>query len=465
MKNKKYTDIENFENVPWCFMLEGNGRGTKLLQSYLDGSKNSAMIPGYASNYFFPFLRKYKKKNDKELIKLFFYHFESIFDSKKNPGSESLHKLGPNKNENITINKNDFKRNFFNYLRITKKDIDNTTYFRFKAIHFAYFKCTKTNIRKLKIILSHVHAYYQYKKYVKIYFPSAKIIGFSSNPQVNFSRRIKNSILRPNYEKLYYTDFVKSLTSAFYVTCSFFFDGLLDLKELKKNQLLIVYFEDLKLNKKKILKRVCSFLDIKFSHKINMQETFGGKIWNYSYYNEDLKSKKIQKFNQIINYPSTLNNYEKVIFDYIFFNINNKKFNIIKKSVMNSFLIYLYILLPMQIEIKNLTIFYSKKNIITYIKNAFKEFNNISKIKNKYFSKNLFYTEKWNIKYLFLKFFLINSGVLTNNKWIYLITKLIFLLYAPLVFLFYYFLRVFFFIKIITNSVLQKNKIDLKLFT
>ena len=108
-------------------MLEGNGRGTKLLQSYLDGSKNSAMIPGYASNYFFPFLRKYKNKNDKELIKLFFYHFKSIFDSKKNPGSESLHKLGPNKNENITINKNDFKRNFFNYLRITKKDIDNTT--------------------------------------------------------------------------------------------------------------------------------------------------------------------------------------------------------------------------------------------------------------------------------------------------------------------------------------------------
>ena len=62
MKNKRYTDIKNFENVPWCFMLEGNGRGTKLLQSYLDGSKNSAMIPGYASNYFFPFLRKYKKK-------------------------------------------------------------------------------------------------------------------------------------------------------------------------------------------------------------------------------------------------------------------------------------------------------------------------------------------------------------------------------------------------------------------
>ena len=67
--------IDKFEKIPFCFMLEGNGRGTKLLQSYLDGSKSLAMMPGYAANYFFPFLLRYKKKNDKDLVKLFFFYF------------------------------------------------------------------------------------------------------------------------------------------------------------------------------------------------------------------------------------------------------------------------------------------------------------------------------------------------------------------------------------------------------
>jgi hypothetical protein len=464
MINKFQNNLETFENLSWCFILEGNGRGTKLLQSYLDGSNNTAMIPGYASQYFFPFLKKYEKKNDYELIKLFFYHFESIFNSKKNPGSESLHKLGPNKNEFLKINKDKFNKSFINYLSIKKKTVNDIIYNRFKAIHYAYLECNKINIKKLKIIISHIHAFNQYKKYVKIYFPNEKIIATSSIPNINFSRRVKNSLLRPNYEKLYYSDFTKSIISSFYLTCRFFFEGILDLKELKKNQLLIVYFEDLKINKERTLKRVCLFLKIKFSKKKNMRSTFGKKNWNFSYYAEDLKSKKIEKFDKIINYPINLENYEKKIFDYIFFHINNKKFDIKKKSVINSFLIYLYVFIPFQIEIKNLKNIYLKNNIKNYIKNIWVESNIISQIKKKYFKKNLFYTEKWSSKYLFLKFSLININIIAN-KWVYLLIKFLFLIYAPLVFLLYYFARVFMFIKIVSNSIKKKNKIESKLFT
>lgn len=462
---QKIMEIKKFEKIPWCFMLEGNGRGTKLLQSYLDSSNYLAMIPGYPANYFFPFLRKYEKKSDIKLIELFFYHFESIFNSKKNPGSDGLHKLGLNKDSHIEINQTEFRKYFVNYLCIKRDTITNKIYLRFKAIHFAYFKCAKVNIEKLKIIVCHTHAFYQYKEYIKKYFPNSKIIAFSSDPQINFSRRAKNSILRPNYEKLYYTDFAKSLTSAFYVNCRYFFEGILDLKKLKKDQLLIVYFEDLKKDTKKILKKTCSFLNIKFSEKINMKPTFGGLIWNFTYYNESLKSKKIKEFDKIINYQPNLKNYEKNIFNYIFFHINNEKFNIKKKELVSLFFIYLSILLPFQIEFKNIKIFYLKKNITKYIQNALEEFRKIPKIKKKYFSKNLFYTEKWNLKYLFLKFILVNNSLITNNKWVFLLTKFIFLLYAPLIFLFYYFLRVFLFIKIITSCALKKNKMGKNLFT
>ena len=123
------------------------------------------------------------------------------------------------------------------------------------------------------------------------------------------------------------------------------------------------------------------------------------------------------------------------------------------------------ILLPFQIEFKNIKIFYLKKNITKYIQKELEEFKKIPKIKKKYFSKNLFYTEKWNLKYLFLKFILVNNSLITNNKWVFLLTKFIFLLYAPLIFLFYYFLRVFLFIKIITSSALKKNKMGKNLFT
>lgn len=457
--------MNNFETVPWAFIVEGNGRGTKLLQSYLDGSNNSAMIPGYASSYFFLFLEKYKKKNNYELAKLFNYHFESLFNSRINPGSEGLHKLGFNKNEYIAINKNKFNEYFINYLISRKNVKKNIIYLRFKAIHFAYFNCIKTNFKELRIIISHVHSFDQYKKYIRIHFPNAQIIATSSVPQINFSRRIKNSILRPNYEKLYHTDFINSTISAFYLNCRFFFEGILDLKDIKKNKLLIVFFEDLKKNKKKTLKKICLFLKIKFSEKINMRMTFGNKAWNFPYYTNELESKKIKKFDKLINYPENLKNYEKKILDYIFFHINNKKFNIKKKTITNSLLIYLYILIPFQIEMINLKNIYSKKNIKEYIKNIWLESNIISRIKNRYFSKNLFYTEKWSSKYLYLKLFFLDNSIMTSNKYGYLIIKFLFLIYAPLLFLYYYFLRVMMFAKIISNSILKKNNIELRLFT
>ena len=167
----------------------------------------------------------------------------------------------------------------------------------------------------------------------------------------------------------------------------------MDLKKLKKDQLLIVYFEDLKKDTKKILKKTCSFLNIKFSEKINMKPTFGGLIWNFTYYNESLKSKKIKEFDKIINYQPNLKNYEKNIFNYIFFHINNEKFNIKKKELVSLFFIYLSILLPFQIEFKNIKIFYLKKNITKYIQNALEEFRKIPKIKKNIFPK-IFFTQK-----------------------------------------------------------------------
>ena len=176
-------------------------------------------------------------------------------------------------------------------------------------------------------------------------------------------------------------------------------------------------------------------------------------------------SSKIKKFDKLINYYPYLLNYEKAVFNYFFFNINKKKFGIHVKDRSNILTIFLFMFIPFQIEIENVKIFYSKKNIFNYIKNIFWESKKISDIKKKYFEKNLFYTEKWNIKYLFLKFKLVTLGLHTNNSLLYVLIKFIFLICSTLVFLYFYLARLTLFIKIITLIKNKKTLINRNIFT
>ena len=52
------------------------------------------------------------RENTNEILNNFYKYFNSIFDSRKNPGSESLDTLGKNKNNFLITNKKLFGNNF-----------------------------------------------------------------------------------------------------------------------------------------------------------------------------------------------------------------------------------------------------------------------------------------------------------------------------------------------------------------
>jgi len=455
--------MKNLDKIQWVFISEGNGRGSKLLQSYLDGSKNLLMIPGYASAYFFPFIDKYFKYNNEEICEKFFYHFESIFDSRKNPGSETLNTLGKNKNKYIKIDKINFKKKFLQYLKKEKKNKKNL----FIAIHFAYFFKNKETFKN-KIILSHVHVFKYFDKYVYKYFPNSKIITLTSNPSINYLRREKNSFLRPNYEKFFYTDFIKSTIFSFYQTCEFMLLGHQNLKLFKK--VILIKFEDLKTKPNTVVRSVINFLNLKYS-KINKKMTFNKLKWNYDYYDTLLKSKKIKRFDNIINHNLKFSKQEQEIIDLLFLNFNKKykyKYKINNNSFFKKLIIYLKILLPLKIEIIHFFRFYKFKYIKKYVAESIYETINMNKVFNKYYGSNLFYTEKWSSidiglkkKYLFI-FYLNNKnkiyfkGLLFKIIQIsYLLNKITFYIFSPFCFIYYYLKRVILFSKFIIKEKLN----------
>jgi hypothetical protein len=451
----------NFEKVNWAFLSEGNGRGSKLLQSYLDGSKNLLMIPGYGSSYFFPFIDKYFKFSNEEICEKFFYHFKSIFDSRKNPGSETLNSLGNKKRSYIKINKIIFKKNFLLYLKNKNKNKKNL----FKAIHFAYFFKNEETFKN-KIILSHVHVFKYFDKYVYKYFSNSKIITLTSNPSINYLRREKNSILRPNYEKFYYTDFIKSTIFSFYQTCEFMLLGHQNLKLFKK--VILVKFEDLKTKPNIVVRSVINFLNLKYS-KINKKMTFNKLKWNFDYYDALLKSKKIKRFDNIINHNLKFSKQEQEIIDLLFLNFNKKyKYKINNNNFFKKLVIYLKILLPLKIEIIHFFRFYKLKCIKNYVAASIYETININKVLNKYYGSNLFYTEKWSSidiglkrKYLFI-FYLNNKNKIYFKGLLFKIiqishflNKITFYIFSPLFFIYYYLKRVILFYKFIIKEKLN----------
>ena len=297
--------IIDFDKLDWCFIHEGNGRGSKLLQAYLDGGQDVLMLPGYACMYFFPFLEKYKKNIDtNEILNNFYKYFNSIFDSRKNPGSESLDTLGKNKNNFLITNKKLFGNNFNFYLKKKEKNITEI----FKAIHFAYFSANKKNFKK-KIIISHVHVFKYFPKYIYNKFNEPKIIVMIDDPIAHFLRRDKNSYLRPNFNKFFYSDFIISIFYTFYQNVNLMTEGLQSLKIFGLKNVRAVMYKDLKMwlsmesNVK--LDRISMNFSIEARSPFQSEKLIGSAFRELSASNFQILNKKIltQNYSELLSLP------------------------------------------------------------------------------------------------------------------------------------------------------------------
>lgn len=464
--------IIDFDKLDWCFIHEGNGRGSKLLQAHLDGGQDVLMLPGYACMYFFPFLEKYKKKTDSnEILNNFYKYFDSIFDTRKNPGSESLDTLGKNKNNFLITNKKKFKNNFNFYLKKKEKNITEI----FKAIHFAYFSTNKKNFNK-KVIISHVHVFKYFPKYIYNKFNEPKIIVMIDDPIAHFLRRDKNSYLRPNFNKFFYSDFIISIFYTFYQNVNLMTEGLQSLKIFGSKNVRAVMYNDLKNNISKIMPKICKFLDISYKKKINNTPTFGSLKWNFTYYKEDISKHSVKKFYDLINYSLILSEKEKELIEFIYKDFYNFYYKVNKKyTTFKNFEYCLKIFYFFNRELWSFKFFYNLKNLQKFKNSIFIETKKIPKIIKRYHGNNLFYNYKWTslvykldtkLYYLVYRLFKnYNKKYLVNKiiQTLYVFDKILFLTFAPIILFMNYFKRVFFFLKLLLRNILNMNFFPQKL--
>ena len=267
------------------FLFSSNaGTGTKLLQSHIDNHSQVICIPGYPLMYLLPYLDSvgllgFRVEEGNRFLHLFCKQFDSIFDSRNRPGSEDLNRLGKNRNEYLSINEDVFGDEFLSLI-----SSNNATWVSIEeiivAIHLAYNQASTQKDPHNSIILYHIHS----ELFVDRYIPRfGARIGMARCPHAHLSKRVLNSFDKPNRTKLRLTscEMVKPYGPA--ALSEWMIDSKRSIQQTNQDYL-VVRHEDLNSEEDILLRRLCSYMGIKYESIMSVK-SFGGIVWDTSFYN------------------------------------------------------------------------------------------------------------------------------------------------------------------------------------
>ena len=391
------------------------GSGSKLLQAHLSQSPNLFTLPAYPILYLPFYFKKWNKGKDltkEKLLKLIEYQFASIFDTRNISSFNGTSQLGKNKNEYIKISKTKFReyflKNFIN--NITLKNTIET-------IHKAYQYANKNSKKK---ILYHAHSIKIYKDFLSEEFKNSKSILTIRDPILNFWRSAyaDNNIDKLRFDKSDYENLKN------YRYLNRIRDIHINFKNLNVNivqNCKVIKFEDLKTHQYKVLKKICSFFNIKFNF-VNMKTPmFGEKLWwgnkIYKGAKENFKFENISKGQRYEQDKFFI--HEKVVLKQALLPFL-KKCNYIddRNIISQKFLFWVYIFLPTKYGLKLFISRLHLLNIYMYFNNCLAELSG-KKLKNYYF--NAMYKHKWSydIAYLIKYNFFRKKYYYSKNNQIY----------------------------------------------
>ncbi len=387
MKNETIGDLQ------MVAISVGNGSGTKVFQSLLDSHQEVLMIPGYALMYFYPFWHKYLK-NDKlktwetvinKLIKV----FGSVFDTAINPGSESLNNLGKNHNKTLTIDIPKFKNAFtdiVNGKEITSKKC-------LIAFHCAYARAADISLDRVKIIIYPIHVHFYAKKYLYKDFPDLKIIASVRDPRANISRRVVNSIQRPNERWLRESDEILMRPRYYRQAMYPITNGLDSFVPINMDNIRVFLHEDLVTRLEDVMHKTAVFLGIKYSLCM-LKPTWRGVVWNTTYYDFDSTKHAVN--------PTVLSkDWEKAESKSEMFVIEGVSAGVLRKyykgnayydedNILSIVKLFVFSLIVTKIEQRHIRNTFKVKK---YFNTLINEVRNIEKLKP--YDHNLFYALKW----------------------------------------------------------------------
>ena len=272
---------------PKMFALtEGNGSGTKLFQSLLDGHESILMIPGYPLMYFYPFWERFivsqKKLSWMKVLDALELHFAPVFDTNINPGSEDLNKLGENQDQSISIDVELFKEIFL----VIVEDVEIQPRQCLLAFHYAYSLTIGDDPATKTVLVYHIHVFDYVARYLIQDFPKLKVIGAVRDPRHNLSRRELNSIVKPNQIKFRQSDAILMMPRAYRQATRFLLNGLDALSCVPSTNCRVFRHEDLAIRLEEVMRNTASFVDIKFD-PVLMRASFASMEWKTSFYDFD----------------------------------------------------------------------------------------------------------------------------------------------------------------------------------
>lgn len=259
-----------------CIVYYGRS-GSVFFQSLLDGHEQVMMFPAAALLRYNEFWTNYGNRNSDDLISFFCKSHSGFFDPAVDESWCRLNELGPNKNENIVIDKNQFILHLKALLQ--NKLINRKTFFL--ALHYAYTLCRGEDIFKKKILVHALHTPHRGDRISAFMedFPYAKIIMLVRNPMETLASFDRHNIKKA---KTFHGDFIYELVFKYLIPFDIFVSGFKPHPTLAafcpKNQIRALRVEDVHTNSVYILKKVAGWLGINYSDVL-LKSTFGGKLW------------------------------------------------------------------------------------------------------------------------------------------------------------------------------------------
>lgn len=272
--------LPRFEEIPEprmvCFGV-GNGSGSKLFQSYLDGHPEIYMVPGYQIMYLYPHWQQWEQELQDawewgRIIDEFCLKHGSVIDSRRIPGNDGLTTLGENRDEWISIDEEQLKACLSHLLDgrpITSRDF-------ILALHYAYAFTLGEDLSCKRVIVYHIHVH-EYVRFLYRDFPGMLTLAFVRDPRSNLKGRYQSDI-SIDVNKLNPSDVAIYRRRRYYTHWCFYMHSLERLRGLDPSTVRAIRHEDMHRRLDTLLQNTATFLGIQF-HPCLQQLTFGGKTW------------------------------------------------------------------------------------------------------------------------------------------------------------------------------------------
>lgn len=321
--------------------------GTLYLHSLLDSHPEIITIPGVV-NFNFLFRKQFKTVDS--VIKKFEEANPKFYDTSKlnynDQNSSFLWRLGNKMNDKILINKKKFRLHFKKYIKEFK---NMSTKNLIISIYLAYSKSRNINLKKKKIILMHPHELNICIEYSKI-FKNSKFIFPVRDPIQTYYSILVSGVRKAQKRNQFYYPLVNL------VECQNSFDFF------KKSKVNFYSFKFENLKKKKLMIKICKYLNIKMHPNLN-KSTFGGyKYWGNS---PQKRSKFLNNKNNEYNKASEREKLSLVIIHYKTLKILKYK-NYYKYFKKINFFSILYLMFPLKEELYFIKQF-KFKNTLKYL--------------------------------------------------------------------------------------------------